>query len=110
MANLLAYLKAAKIEVEQWSEEYGPGQIEVNLRFGQALVSADRLVIFKHAFRALARQHGLVGTFMPKPFADVAGTGLHVHISCSAPDDAESNLFDDPGNELGLSPLARHAL
>src|SRR5947209_424690 len=109
--ELLAYLAEAGIEVLQWSEEYGPGQIEVNLRHGPALRSADTLVSFKHAFRAIARSHDLLGTFMPKPFAEVAGSGLHVHISAVSPGEPDVNLFDDPRDAvLGLSALGRHAL
>jgi glutamine synthetase len=106
---LLQSLAELGLEVEQWSEEYGPGQIEVNLRYGDALSAADGLVTFKEAFRALARQQGLLGTFMPKPFEDQAGTGLHVHLSAVSPD-GDGNLFDDPADELGLSRLGRHAL
>jgi glutamine synthetase len=121
MADLLAYLQEADIEVEQWSEEYGPGQVEVNLRYGQALPAADAVTIFKLAFRSLARRHGLLGTFMPKPFGDQAGSGMHVHLSASpragtardrqAGGGPGENLFDDPADtELGLSTLGRRAL
>jgi glutamine synthetase len=109
MADLLSYLREARLEVEQWSEEYGPGQIEVNLRYGPPLAATDGLVRYKHAFRAIARRHGLLGTFMPKPFGDQAGSGLHVHLSATAPG-GSVNLFDDPGEELGLSPLGRQSL
>lgn len=107
--SLLESLAALGLEVEQWSEEYGPGQIEVNLRYSDALTAADGLVTFKETFRAIARRHGLIGTFMPKPFGDQAGTGLHVHLSASSVEGV-ANLFDDPADELGLSPLGRHAL
>lgn len=110
MEDLLGYLSDAHIAVEQWSEEYGPGQIEVNLRYGEALASADRLVAFREAFRAVARRHGLHGTFMPKPFGDIAGSGLHVHLSATPPSGAGTNLFDDPHADFGLSTIGRQAL
>jgi glutamine synthetase len=108
--DLLAYLREAGLDVEQWSEEFGPGQIEVNLRHGNPLPTADCMVTYKHAFRSIARRHGLLGTFMPKPFGAVAGSGLHVHLSATRPDDPSINLFDDPAAEFFLSALARQAL
>lgn len=110
MRDLLNDLGAAGIEVVQWSEEYGPGQIEINLQYARPLEAADNLTTFKETFRAVARQHGLAGTFMPKPFEDQAGAGLHVHLSAT-PLDSDQNVFDDPGDaELGLSTVGRHAL
>lgn len=109
MSALVADLASAGLKVEQWSEEYGPGQIEVNLRYLGPVEAADGLTTFKQTFRAVARTFGLQGTFMPKPFANQAGCGLHVHLSAS-PSDAIENLFEDRADELGLSPLARHAL
>ncbi|MGI8827708.1 MAG: glutamine synthetase family protein [Chloroflexota bacterium] len=110
-SELLSYLAAVGIEVTQWSEEYGPGQIEVNLRHGAAPGATDDLVTFRHAFRAIARKHGLLGTFMPKPFGDHAGSGLHVHLSAVSAQDSNTNLFDDPHDaEYGLAQVARHIL
>jgi glutamine synthetase len=109
MHDLLSGLQAAGLEVEQWSEEYGPGQIEVNLRYTDPLAAADGVTTYKELFRGLARQRGFLGTFMPKPFGDVAGSGMHVHLSAS-PAVGDGNLFDEPGAQLDLSPLGRHAL
>jgi glutamine synthetase len=109
MRELLTALAAAGLTVEQWSEEYGPGQIEVNLRYTDPLGAADEVITYKELFRGMARQRGFLGTFMPKPFGDIAGSGMHVHLSAS-PADGEGNLFDDSDAELGLSTLGRHAL
>ncbi len=111
MHELLSYLSKVGIEVEQWTEEYGPGQIEVNLHYRAPLEAADALTRYRQAFRTLAAQHGLVGTFMAKPFEDQVGSGLHVHLSAEDANGSGINLFD--GNDdpaLGLSELARHAL
>ena len=111
MHDLLAYLSGAGIDVEQWTEEYGPGQIEVNLRYGAPLEAADDLTRYRHAFRVLAAQHGLIGTFMPKPFEDQVGSGLHVHLSADDPDGSGANLFEgDADPELGLSEVGRQVL
>src|SRR5260370_14112067 len=59
--------------------------------------------------KALAREHGLRATFMPKPFMHLTGSGCHAHVSLW--DRAgETNLFHDPAGELGLSTLAYHFL
>ena len=111
IGEVLARLETAGVHVLQWSEEYGPGQLEINLRHLPALEAADAFVRFRHTFRAVARTHGLQGTFMPKPFGQHAGSGLHVHLSAAPPDDPLHNLFDDLNDPvLGLSALGRHAL
>ena len=111
MHDLLAYLSGVGIDVEQWTEEYGPGQVEVNLHYAAPLEAADALTRYRQAFRTLATRHGLIGTFMPKPFEDQVGSGLHVHLSAGDADGSESNLFDGNADaELGLSELGIHAL
>jgi len=111
IGELLARLKSAGVQVLQWSEEYGPGQLEINLRHLPALEATDAFVTFRHTFRAVARKHGLHGTFMPKPFGQHAGSGLHVHLSAAPPNDHSLNLFDDLNDPvLGLSATGRHAL
>lgn len=47
----------------------------------QALLSADRLMLFKLSAHALAEQHGAVFSMMPKPFADQPGSGMHFHVT-----------------------------
>ncbi|MBV9281330.1 MAG: glutamine synthetase [Chloroflexi bacterium] len=111
MRELLADLADVGVTVEQWSKEYGPGQIEVNLRHSPPMAAADSLVRFRSTFRSVARRHGLLGTLMPKPFQQHAGSGLHVHLSASPPNDPDRNLFDDAADsEFALSALGRHAL
>lgn len=74
---------AAKMElpVERMQVEGGYSQFEAALRHGPPLKAAQDYFRFKQAFRAIARRHGLVGTFMPKPLPDRDGSGLHVHMS-----------------------------
>lgn len=111
MGDLLGYLSTAGVDVEQWTEEYGPGQIEVNLCYGAPLDAADALTRYRQAFRVLADQHGLVGTFMPKPFEDQVGSGLHVHLSADDASRSGVNLFDgDADPRVGLSELGRQVL
>jgi len=83
---------------------------EVNFAAAAPLEAADRYFRFKHAFRAVARRHGYVGTFMPKPFPGKTGAGLHVHIGCG--DGADGDLFAAPPRKGSgpLSEVGRHFL
>ena len=93
----------------QNDHEDANGQFEMNWRYDDALVTADRHAFFKFMVKTIAEQHGLRATFMPKPFANLTGNGCHVHASLW--DEAgRKNLFDDGNGELGLSPLAYNFL
>lgn len=100
-------LQTMGITVEAVHHEVAPGQHEIDLRYADALRSADHLVTARVALKAVAQINGLHATFMPKPIASVNGSGMHVHQSLL---DVESgkNLFADPDDPYGLSPLARH--
>lgn len=91
------------IEVESYYPEYGQGQHEFAYRFADALKACDDQVFVRETVRAVAEQHGLVATFMPKPFADQAGSGMHTHLSLW---DGERNAFHDPSDPHGLSRVA----
>src|ERR1700760_356950 len=83
------------------------GQFEQNFAYSDALTSADRLIFYRYMVHTLAHQAGMAATFMPKPFADLTGNGLHMHSSLwDAQTGAE--LFADPADPrgLGLSPMA----
>jgi len=89
----------------QNDHEDANGQFEINWMYADALVTADRHAFFKYMVKAIAENHGLRATFMPKPFPHLTGNGCHTHISVW--DSAKSaNLFHDPQGELGLSTLA----
>ncbi len=77
-------LLGAGIEVEGSNAEYGPGQIEINAGPADAMTAADNTVLFKSIVKQVAVQHGMRATFMPKPFADQSGSGMHVHTSLQA--------------------------
>lgn len=74
-------LGVAGIPIEQSNPEYAPGQVEVNIRYGSALESADRSVAFRGMVKQLAIAHGYRATFMSKPFIELSGSGFHVHHS-----------------------------
>ncbi|MGD1926399.1 MAG: hypothetical protein ACFB03_19775, partial [Paracoccaceae bacterium] len=93
------------IPVEQSNPEYAAGQVEVNLRYGDALAAADRLVMFRSLVKQLAMQHGYMATFMAKPFFEESGNGFHTHHSLWKDG---VNVFSDGGklSATGLSYLA----
>src|SRR5208283_3894564 len=70
------------------------GQFEQNFKYADALTSADRLIFFRYMVHTVAHQAGMAATFMPKPFANLTGNGLHFHSSLWDPNGAE--LFADP--------------
>lgn len=87
--------------------EYAPGQFEINLKHrADALAACDDAVMLKRAIKAVAQQQGLLASFMAKPLADQAGSGLHVHASVL---DAQGrNVF--AGDDGQASELLRHAV
>lgn len=68
---------------ERSHHERGPGQNEIDFRYADALSTADHLLIFKLAAKAIAAQNGLYASFMPKPFLEESGNGLHINLSLS---------------------------
>lgn len=93
-----------EFDVEESHHEVAPGQQEIDLKYGDALTIADRMMTMKLGIRTIARQYGLHATFMPKPFTDEYGSAMHVHQSLMNLDG--SNAFHDPDQEYGLSDLA----
>ena len=89
----------------QSDHEDANGQFEMNWDFADTLVTADRHAFFKFMVKSVAEKHGLRATFMPKPFINLTGNGCHAHVSAWR---GETNLFDDPAGELGLSALGYH--
>ena len=85
--------------------EDGNGQFEQNFKHADALTTADRVITMRYLVSMLAEQRGMTATFMPKPFTDRTGTGMHLHMSLWR---GEDPAFPDPtdGRGLGLSPLA----
>jgi len=98
-------INEAGIPIEQSNPEYAPGQVEVNIHYDEALLAADRVIMFRSMVRELAMKHGYLATFMAKPFYDQAGSGFHTHHSLWK---GGKNQFPDNGklNALGRSYLA----
>lgn len=85
--------------------EDGNGQFEQNFLHADALTTADRVITMRYLVSVLAEQRGMTATFMPKPFTDRTGTGMHLHMSLWRGDDPAFPDATD-GRGLGLSPLA----
>jgi glutamine synthetase len=102
-----AAARAQGLPVETLMSEYAPGQFELTLAHrDEALRAVDEAVMLKRLLRGVAAKHGLAVTFMAKPYAELAGSGMHLHVSLA--DAAGQNLFaaEDPAG----SPLMRQAL
>ena len=103
--DVVEALTAQGISVEQYYAELGAGQQELSVTYADALRAADNQVTLRDTARGVAIKQGLVASFAPKPFADQAGNGCHIHFSAW---DAEgdTNLFFDAGDRYKLSETA----
>jgi glutamine synthetase len=106
LGTIESALAAQGIRVVQIGSEYGAGQLEINLHHESALKAADDLVTFRETVKALARDAGMIASFMPKPWAHTVGSGVHVHLSLWDRDGAESR--SEGAATLGLSPEMAH--
>jgi glutamine synthetase len=104
--DMVDALEAFGIRVEAAHHEVAQGQHEIDFEYSDALRTADNAITFKFALKAIAQQHGLYATFMPKPIHGINGSGMHTHQSLWSIAD-ERNAFADPSNKYGLSDVAR---
>jgi glutamine synthetase len=108
LLEMLRQLRDAGLRVTAANHEFCPGQFEVNLGHSGMLDAADRAFRLKSAVQEIARQRGLLATFMAKPFKDEGGSGFHVHVSVT--DEHGRNVSGDPDGADGLSAVGRHAI
>jgi glutamine synthetase len=102
--SMLAY----GLPIEACNPETGPGQFEINLRYGPALEAADNAFLFKAGVKEIAAQEGLMATFMAKPRAEWAGNSCHIHVSLTG---AEGRgVFFDPDAQHGISTTMRQCV
>jgi len=99
------------VPIESSKGEWGPGQQEINLVYSDALTQADRAVLYKHAAKEIAHAHGKAVTFMAKWDENLAGSGLHVHLSLWDTE-GQNNRFagDTPLGPARVSDTFRHFL
>ncbi len=96
------------VEIEACNTEYGPAQVEVNIRYADALTTADNTMRFKAAVKEIAGQLGYRVSFMAKPFADQSGSGYHVHQSLTDLETGE-NAFAPAGHGFHDAPPVMRA-
>lgn len=87
-------------EIEAAHHEVGPGQHEIDFKYADAITTADSIQTFRTVVKRIAMNHGLHATFMPKPVAGIAGSGMHTHLSVFK---GGENAFFDPKAEYQLS-------
>ncbi|WP_141433321.1 glutamine synthetase family protein [Bacillus sp. 03113] len=102
--DIMSALKAQGIQPEQYYPELGHGQHELSISPTDLLTAADNQVRYRETVRAIAKQHGMVASFAPKPFADQAGNGGHIHFSLWDKE-TDKNLFWDPDDQNHLSEI-----
>lgn len=102
--DMVLSLEEMGFMIEASHHEISPGQHEIDFQYAEGIVTADNIMTFKMAVKAIAKRHGLHATFMPKPKAGVNGSGMHINMSLS--DLNGRNMFEDSNDELGLSKNA----
>lgn len=102
--ELMAALGSMGLEVEVGHHEVALGQHEIDFRFADALRAADNVLTMKYTVKAIAAQHDLIASFMPKPIFGINGSGMHCHQSLF--DLQGNNVFFDPDDEYNLSKVA----
>lgn len=104
--RLVAALAIQQIPLEQYYPELGHGQQEYSISHAPALRAADEAVTVRETARGVANALGLRASFAPKPLADQAGNGAHIHFSLWNPA-GDVNLFYDPDGPYRVSLLGR---
>ena len=97
-------LEQLGISVEFSHHEGGPGQNEIDLRYADALSMADNIMTFRTVIKEVAIEQGVYATFMPKPFTNHPGSGMHTHFSLF---EGDRNAFFDAAAPYHLSIVAR---
>ena len=92
------------ISVEFSHHEAGPGQNEIDLRYADALTTADNIMTFRTVIKEVAIEQGVYATFMPKPLSDHPGSGMHTHMSLF---EGDTNAFFEAGAQYQLSKIGR---
>ena len=102
--DIIYGLENMGFEVEASHHEVAEGQHEINFTYDDALSTADNVATFRMVVRAIAAQHDLHATFMPKPIPRINGSGMHTHMSLFTEDG--ENAFHDEDDEFNLSETA----
>jgi glutamine synthetase len=102
--DTITMLEQMGISVEFSHHEVAPGQQEIDLRYADALTTADNIMTFRLVVKEVALQQGVYATFMPKPYTDQPGSAMHTHVSLF---EGDRNAFYDPDDAQHLSKVGR---
>ena len=105
--DILRSMAAVGLDPITANAEYGPGQMEINFGPAWGVAAADHAFTFKNGVKEIARQHGMIVSFMTKPHIDQSANGCHYHQSLWHGD---TNAFLDDSSEDGLSDICRYFL
>ncbi|MGH3329627.1 MAG: glutamine synthetase family protein [Streptomycetales bacterium] len=97
-------LESMGISVEFSHHEGAPGQQEIDLRYADALTTADNVMTFRLVVKEVALEQGVYASFMPKPLTEYPGSGMHTHLSLF---EGDRNAFHEAGAEYQLSKVGR---
>ena len=106
--DIIYGLESMGFDIEASHHEVAQGQHEINFTYDDALSTADNVATFRSVVRAIAAEHDLHATFMPKPIARINGSGMHTHMSLFTEDG--ENAFHDEDDEFNLSDTAKSYL
>jgi glutamine synthetase len=103
--EIVLALEGMGFQVEAAHHEVAPGQHEIDLRYDDALATADNISTFRFVVKNVAARHGLHATFMPKPVYGINGSGMHTHMSLFS---GKANIFYDADAPMQLSRTCLH--
>ncbi|MFA5077662.1 MAG: glutamine synthetase, partial [Candidatus Micrarchaeia archaeon] len=103
--DMSVMLEKFGLDVETAHHECSIGQHEIDIKYGNALKTADNALTMRFVIKAVAEKHGLLATFMPKPIAGINGSGMHVHQSLFKGD---VNVFFDSNEKYRISKTAKN--
>jgi glutamine synthetase len=102
--DAITMLESMGISVEFSHHEGAPGQQEIDLRYADALSTADNIMTFRLVMKEVALEQGIYASFMPKPFTSHPGSAMHTHVSLF---EGDRNAFFEAGAEYQLSKTGR---
>jgi glutamine synthetase len=102
--HAITMLERMGISVEFSHHEVAPGQQEIDLRYADALTTADNLMTMRLVVKEVALEQGIYASFMPKPFTAQPGSAMHTHLSLF---EGDRNAFHDASDPFALSKVGR---
>ncbi|MEA1908456.1 MAG: type I glutamate--ammonia ligase [Euryarchaeota archaeon] len=106
--DIVIALEEMDFEIEASHHEVASGQHEIDFKYGDALSTADKVLIFRYVTKTAATNKNLHATFMPKPVFGASGSGMHINISLFDKNNAGKNIFFDPDDDHKISDEARY--